>query len=116
MLEMLKRKQFLTVCRRKLRSLKDPLQGNQCYIRLSESCCVPVPLVEFQITHACKFNHHIHLKVQFLIFLSLCHYRYGEVYLKSAKSCMDKGADYAKNEIQRLDRILAKVNPLVHLI
>lgn len=34
--------------------------------------------------------------------------RYGEIYLKSAKSCMDKGADYAKNEIQRLDRILAK--------
>ncbi|KAK2977718.1 hypothetical protein RJ640_013736 [Escallonia rubra] len=34
--------------------------------------------------------------------------RYGKIYLKAAKSCMDKGADYAKNEIQRLERILAK--------
>lgn len=95
MLEMLKRKQLLPVCRRKLRSLK-PLQGNQNCIELLESCCVPVPLKFFM-----KFD-----------ILSLCCYRYGEIYLKSAKSCMDKGADYAKNEIQRLDRILAKVSPL----
>lgn len=34
--------------------------------------------------------------------------RYGKIYLKAAKSCLDKGADYAKNEIQRLERMLAK--------
>ncbi|GAB4835753.1 hypothetical protein Ancab_000663 [Ancistrocladus abbreviatus] len=34
--------------------------------------------------------------------------RYGKIYLKVAKSSMDKGADYAKNEIQRLDRMLTK--------
>ncbi|XP_018807246.1 probable protein disulfide-isomerase A6 [Juglans regia] len=34
--------------------------------------------------------------------------RYGRIYLKAAKSCMDKGADYAKNEIQRLQRLLEK--------
>ncbi|KAL1809475.1 hypothetical protein ACET3Z_026465 [Daucus carota] len=34
--------------------------------------------------------------------------RYGRIYLKSAKSFMDKGADYAKNEIQQLDHVLAK--------
>ncbi|KAL3538253.1 hypothetical protein ACH5RR_001619 [Cinchona calisaya] len=34
--------------------------------------------------------------------------RYGKIYLKSAKSCLEKGADYAKNEIQRLERMLAK--------
>nr|CAD1816905.1 unnamed protein product [Ananas comosus var. bracteatus] len=32
--------------------------------------------------------------------------RYGKVYLKAAKSCLDKGTDYAKNEIQRLQRML----------
>ncbi|THG08840.1 hypothetical protein TEA_017866 [Camellia sinensis var. sinensis] len=35
-------------------------------------------------------------------------YRYGKIYLKAAKSCMEKGADYANNEIQRLDRMLKK--------
>ncbi|XP_031132226.1 probable protein disulfide-isomerase A6 [Ipomoea triloba] len=34
--------------------------------------------------------------------------RHGKIYVKVAKSCMDKGADYAKNEIQRLERMLAK--------
>lgn len=34
--------------------------------------------------------------------------RYGKMYLKAAKSCMEKGADYANNEIQRLDRMLKK--------
>ncbi|KAM7474279.1 hypothetical protein LguiB_021522 [Lonicera macranthoides] len=34
--------------------------------------------------------------------------RYAKIYLKAAKSCMDKGSDYAKNEIQRLERLLAK--------
>ncbi|OAY69097.1 Protein disulfide isomerase-like 2-2 [Ananas comosus] len=34
--------------------------------------------------------------------------RYGKVYLKAAKSCLDKGTDYAKNEIQRLQRMLEK--------
>ncbi|XP_009593712.1 probable protein disulfide-isomerase A6 [Nicotiana tomentosiformis] len=34
--------------------------------------------------------------------------RYGKIYLKAAKSSMEKGADYAKNEIQRLERMLAK--------
>jgi len=34
--------------------------------------------------------------------------RYGRIYLKAAKSCMHKGADYAKNEIQRLQRLLDK--------
>ncbi|GMP63830.1 hypothetical protein CsSME_00025361 [Camellia sinensis var. sinensis] len=34
--------------------------------------------------------------------------RYGKIYLKAAKSCMEKGADYANNEIQRLDRMLKK--------
>lgn len=35
--------------------------------------------------------------------------RYGKIYAKAAKSCMEKGADYAKNEVQRLERMLAKV-------
>ncbi|KAL3515974.1 hypothetical protein ACH5RR_022876 [Cinchona calisaya] len=34
--------------------------------------------------------------------------RYGKIYVKAAKSCLEKGADYAKNEVQRLDRMLAK--------
>ncbi|KAI8531665.1 hypothetical protein RHMOL_Rhmol11G0153800 [Rhododendron molle] len=34
--------------------------------------------------------------------------RYGKIYLKAAKSCMEKGADYAKNEIQRMERMLNK--------
>jgi len=34
--------------------------------------------------------------------------RYGKIYVKAAKSSIDKGADYAKNEIQRLERMLAK--------
>ncbi|KAJ6390415.1 hypothetical protein OIU77_024598 [Salix suchowensis] len=34
--------------------------------------------------------------------------RYGKIYLKAAKSCMVKGADYAKNEIERLQRLLEK--------
>uniref|UniRef100_A0A5B6ZKF7 protein disulfide-isomerase n=1 Tax=Davidia involucrata TaxID=16924 RepID=A0A5B6ZKF7_DAVIN len=34
--------------------------------------------------------------------------RYGKIYLKAAKSCTEKGADYAKNEVQRLERMLAK--------
>lgn len=34
--------------------------------------------------------------------------RYGKIYLKAAKSSIEKGADYAKNEIQRLQRILEK--------
>uniref|UniRef100_A0A2P2L7N7 protein disulfide-isomerase n=1 Tax=Rhizophora mucronata TaxID=61149 RepID=A0A2P2L7N7_RHIMU len=34
--------------------------------------------------------------------------RYGKIYLKAAKNCMEKGADYAKNEVQRLERILGK--------
>ncbi|XP_060167269.1 probable protein disulfide-isomerase A6 [Lycium barbarum] len=34
--------------------------------------------------------------------------RYGKIYLKAAKSSMEKGADYANNEIQRLERMLAK--------
>ncbi|KAJ6710572.1 PROTEIN DISULFIDE-ISOMERASE C17H9.14C-RELATED [Salix koriyanagi] len=32
----------------------------------------------------------------------------GKIYLKAAKSCMVKGADYAKNEIERLQRLLEK--------
>ncbi|PON89503.1 DnaJ-like [Trema orientale] len=34
--------------------------------------------------------------------------RYGKIYLKAAKSSLEKGADYAKNEIQRVERILEK--------
>ncbi|KAJ6404129.1 hypothetical protein OIU84_012339 [Salix udensis] len=34
--------------------------------------------------------------------------RYGKIYLKAAKTCMVKGADYAKNEIERLQRLLEK--------
>ncbi|KAM7275297.1 hypothetical protein ACFE04_017163 [Oxalis oulophora] len=34
--------------------------------------------------------------------------RYGKIYTKVAKSCSEKGADYAKNEIERLKRILDK--------
>ncbi|KAG8485210.1 hypothetical protein CXB51_021276 [Gossypium anomalum] len=32
--------------------------------------------------------------------------RYGKIYLKAAKSCLEKGADYPKKEIERLQRIL----------
>lgn len=35
--------------------------------------------------------------------------RYGKIYLKTSKNFMEKGADYAKNEIQRIERILEKV-------
>ncbi|KAF5741541.1 putative protein disulfide isomerase [Tripterygium wilfordii] len=34
--------------------------------------------------------------------------RYGKIYLKAAKSTLEKGADYPKKEIERLQRILAK--------
>ncbi|XP_052182842.1 probable protein disulfide-isomerase A6 [Diospyros lotus] len=34
--------------------------------------------------------------------------RYGKIYLKAAKSCMEKGPDYAKKEIERLERMLKK--------
>ncbi|XP_074563988.1 protein disulfide isomerase-like 2-2 [Curcuma longa] len=34
--------------------------------------------------------------------------RYGKTYLKAAKSTLEKGADYAKKEIERLQRILEK--------
>ncbi|KAI8555588.1 hypothetical protein RHMOL_Rhmol05G0184400 [Rhododendron molle] len=34
--------------------------------------------------------------------------RYGKIYLKAAKSCLEKGADYANNEVQRLERMLKK--------
>jgi len=34
--------------------------------------------------------------------------RYGKIYSKAAKSCLEKGADYAKNEIERIQRILDK--------
>lgn len=35
--------------------------------------------------------------------------RHGDLYLKLAKKGIEKGADYAKNEIQRLERMLEKV-------
>lgn len=35
--------------------------------------------------------------------------RYGKIYLKTAKNYLEKGSDYAKKEIQRLERILEKV-------
>ncbi|KAL1545987.1 protein disulfide-isomerase [Salvia divinorum] len=39
--------------------------------------------------------------------------RYGKIYVKAAKSSMDKGSDYAKNEILRLERIVAKsISPM----
>ncbi|CAO2836606.1 unnamed protein product [Amaranthus hypochondriacus] len=39
--------------------------------------------------------------------------RYGKIYTKVAKKCMEKGADYAKNEIQRLERMLSKaISPM----
>ncbi|RDX81869.1 hypothetical protein CR513_37405 [Mucuna pruriens] len=34
--------------------------------------------------------------------------RYGKIYLKAANNYLEKGSDYAKNEIQRLQRILDK--------
>ncbi|KAJ6796138.1 protein disulfide isomerase-like 2-2 [Iris pallida] len=34
--------------------------------------------------------------------------RYGKVYLKAAKNCVDKGAEYAKKETERLQRMLEK--------
>ncbi|XP_010914538.1 probable protein disulfide-isomerase A6 [Elaeis guineensis] len=34
--------------------------------------------------------------------------RFGKTYLKAAKSCIEKGSDYAKNEIERLQRMLEK--------
>lgn len=41
----------------------------------------------------------------------LGHFRYGKVYLKAARSTVEKGADYAKKEIDRLQRMLEKVRP-----
>ncbi|KAG0470260.1 hypothetical protein HPP92_016960 [Vanilla planifolia] len=34
--------------------------------------------------------------------------RYGKVYVKAAKSCIEKGSGYAKKEIERLQRLLEK--------
>ncbi|CAN0914095.1 Probable protein disulfide-isomerase A6 [Linum grandiflorum] len=34
--------------------------------------------------------------------------KYGEIYVKAARSCLQKGSDYPKNEIQRLERMLEK--------
>lgn len=34
--------------------------------------------------------------------------RYGKIYLKVSKKYLEKGSDYAKNEIQRLERLLEK--------
>ncbi|KAJ0980609.1 hypothetical protein J5N97_008864 [Dioscorea zingiberensis] len=34
--------------------------------------------------------------------------RYGKIYVKTAKSCVEKGVDYAKKEIDRLKRMLEK--------
>lgn len=34
--------------------------------------------------------------------------RYGKIYLKAAKNSWEKGADYAKKEVQRLERMLEK--------
>lgn len=34
--------------------------------------------------------------------------RYGKIYTKAAKSCLEKGADYANKEIQRIERLLSK--------
>lgn len=34
--------------------------------------------------------------------------RYGKIYVKAAKSCLEKGSDFSKNEILRLERMLAK--------
>ncbi|GAV86792.1 Thioredoxin domain-containing protein/ERp29 domain-containing protein [Cephalotus follicularis] len=34
--------------------------------------------------------------------------RYGKIYLKSAKNCLEKGSDYPKKEIERVKRILEK--------
>ncbi|XP_022149949.1 probable protein disulfide-isomerase A6 [Momordica charantia] len=33
---------------------------------------------------------------------------YGKIYLKSAKKCMEKGGDYAKSEMERIERMLEK--------
>lgn len=37
-------------------------------------------------------------------------YRYGKIYVKAAKSIISKGANYAENEIARLERMLEKVS------
>ncbi|XP_038899679.1 probable protein disulfide-isomerase A6 [Benincasa hispida] len=34
--------------------------------------------------------------------------RHGKIYVKSAKKCLEKGGDYAKTEIERIQRILEK--------
>lgn len=53
----------------------------------------------------------------FLIFICYLHFpfifRNGKIYLKAVKSSLEKGGDYAKNEIQRLERILEKVIYLI---
>lgn len=36
-------------------------------------------------------------------------FRYGKIYFKAAKNSLVKGSDYAKNEIQRVERLLEKV-------
>lgn len=50
------------------------------------------------------------LILHFLIFRLPKWFRYGKIYLKAAKSCLEKGADYANNEVQRLERMLKKVS------
>ncbi|KAK9673290.1 hypothetical protein RND81_12G158000 [Saponaria officinalis] len=39
--------------------------------------------------------------------------RHGKIYTKIAKSCLEKGADYTKNESQRLERMLSKAISVV---
>ncbi|RZR88742.1 hypothetical protein BHM03_00016389 [Ensete ventricosum] len=41
-------------------------------------------------------------------YLLVVKFRFGKTYLKAAKSCIEKGADYAKKEIERLQRMLEK--------
>ncbi|KAK8998226.1 hypothetical protein V6N11_083619 [Hibiscus sabdariffa] len=38
--------------------------------------------------------------------------RHGKIYLKAAKSCLKKGADYPKKEIERLQRMLDKLKQM----
>ena len=40
-------------------------------------------------------------------------FRYGKIYLKAAKSSIEKGAGYAKKETERLQRMLEKVGILL---
>lgn len=132
---MKRRRQYLPAQKKRLRSSRVQPPGcnsdfillKYLFIKFSQTLCYNVndwwqsPFTTFLMepqgiflvkTEVCETQV---FKVDYL-FLTITYFfppfslqRYGKIYLKTSKNFMEKGADYAKNEIQRLERILEKV-------